>query len=55
MVIQTISNVADLGQARRRPDECAGAVLAAWCGGHVKGLRFGGVIGVEAMALEGRP
>ncbi len=30
----------------------AGAVIAAWRGGHVKGLRFGGLTGEEALALE---
>ena len=34
------------------PQAAAGAVLAAWCGGHVKGLRFGGLTGEEALALE---
>jgi hypothetical protein len=30
----------------------AGAVIAAWRGGNVKGLRFGGLTGEEALALE---
>jgi hypothetical protein len=28
------------------------AVIAAWRGGHVKGLRFGGLTAEEALALE---
>jgi len=30
----------------------AGAVIAAWRDGHVKGLRFGGLTAEEALALE---
>jgi hypothetical protein len=30
----------------------AGVVIAAWHGGHVKGLRFGGLTAEEALALE---
>jgi hypothetical protein len=30
----------------------AGAIIAAWRGGHVKGLRLGGLTAEEALALE---
>jgi hypothetical protein len=34
------------------PQAAAGAVIAVWQDGHVKGLRFGGLTGEEALALE---
>ena len=34
------------------PQATARAVIAAWHGGHVKGLRLGGLTDVEALALE---
>jgi hypothetical protein len=34
------------------PQAAAGAVIAAWHGGHVKGLRFGGLAAEGALALE---
>jgi hypothetical protein len=34
------------------PQAAAGAVIAAWHGGHVKGLQLGGLTGEEALALE---
>jgi len=34
------------------PQAAAGAVIAAWRGGHVKGLQLGGLTGEEALALE---
>jgi hypothetical protein len=34
------------------PQAATGGVIAAWRGGHVKGLRFGGLTGEEALALE---
>jgi hypothetical protein len=34
------------------PQAVAGAVVAAWRGGHLKGLRLGGVTAEEALALE---
>jgi hypothetical protein len=34
------------------PLAAAGAVIAAWRGGNVKGLRFGGLTAEEALALE---
>jgi hypothetical protein len=34
------------------PQAAAGAVIAAWRGGHVTGLRLGGLTSAEALALE---
>jgi len=34
------------------PQTASGAVIAAWRGGNVKGLRLGGLTAEEAMALE---
>jgi hypothetical protein len=34
------------------PLAAAGAVIAAWRGGHVKGLKLGGLTGEEVLALE---
>jgi hypothetical protein len=34
------------------PQAAAGAVVAAWRGGHLKGLRLGGLTAEEALALE---
>jgi hypothetical protein len=34
------------------PQAAAGAVIAAWRGGHLKGLQLGGLTAVEALALE---
>jgi hypothetical protein len=34
------------------PQAAAGAVITAWHGGHVKGLRLGGLTGEEVLALE---
>ena len=34
------------------PQAAAGAVIAAWRGGHVKGLQLGGLTAEEALALE---
>ena len=34
------------------PQMAAGVVIAAWHGGHIKGLRFGGLTAEEALALE---
>jgi hypothetical protein len=34
------------------PQAVAGAVMAAWRGGHLQGLQLGGLTGEEAMALE---
>jgi hypothetical protein len=34
------------------PQAVAGAVIAAWRDGHVKGLQLGGLTGEEALALE---
>jgi len=34
------------------PQAAAGAVIAAWRRGHVKGLRLGGLTAEEALALE---
>jgi hypothetical protein len=34
------------------PQAAAGAIVAAWRGGHVKGLRFGGLTAEEVLALE---
>jgi hypothetical protein len=34
------------------PQAAAGAVIAAWRGGHIKGLQLGGLTGEDALALE---
>jgi hypothetical protein len=34
------------------PQAAAGAVIAAWRGGHLKGVQLGGLTAEEAMALE---
>ena len=34
------------------PQAAAGAVLAAWHGGHLKGLQLGGLTGEEVLAME---
>jgi hypothetical protein len=34
------------------PQAAAGAVVAAWCGGDLTGLRLGGLTAEEALALE---
>jgi hypothetical protein len=34
------------------PQAAAGAVIAGWRGGHLKGLRLGGLTAEEALALE---
>jgi hypothetical protein len=34
------------------PQAAAGAVIAAWRGGHLKGLQLGGLTAEEALALE---
>jgi hypothetical protein len=34
------------------PQTAAGAVIAAWHGGHLKGLQLGGLTGEESLALE---
>jgi hypothetical protein len=34
------------------PHAAAGAIIAAWRGGHVRGLRLGGLTAEEALALE---
>jgi hypothetical protein len=34
------------------PQAAAGAIIAAWRGGHIKGLQLGGLTAEEALALE---
>ncbi len=41
-----------LDKARRGPVAAAGAVIAGWQQGHLKGLRLNELTGEEALALE---
>jgi hypothetical protein len=36
------------------PQAAAGALIASWRGGHLKGLQLGGLTGEEALRWSGR-